>query len=240
MAALAGWTRAVTRVEAIPEALRDAFRALRAGRPRGAYLQIPLDLLEAAAELAIPAPSLPCAGRMLCPRRKRPRMLGRHAQAARLILSYGAQVLLCPLREPSPCAEMGAQLVREGGGLGVQGVQAGDPVAGEPGIDEEVGRDRALRRRGDGGQERSCAAVPDEHEGARRQQGRQGPCHGGRVLLPEGRRCRGIIRQRRQERHQAPAAERRGDGRPGQRAHEWAVHQHDGRLLDHAGSPLPG
>src|SRR5207249_2962737 len=57
MEALAGWTRAVEFVEEIPDALRDAFRALRAGRPRAAYLQIPLDLLEIEADVQIPQPS---------------------------------------------------------------------------------------------------------------------------------------------------------------------------------------
>ena len=56
MDALAGWTRAVEFVEEIPDALRDALRALRSGRPRAAYVQIPLDLLEIAAEMEIPAP----------------------------------------------------------------------------------------------------------------------------------------------------------------------------------------
>ncbi len=51
MESLAGWARAVESVEEIPAALQDAFRVLRAGRPRGAYLQIPLDLLEAQAEV---------------------------------------------------------------------------------------------------------------------------------------------------------------------------------------------
>lgn len=58
MASLAGWTRAVERAEEIPEALRDAFRTLRTGRPRGAYLQIPLDVLgqEATGTMPPPAP----------------------------------------------------------------------------------------------------------------------------------------------------------------------------------------
>ncbi|HZR41283.1 MAG TPA: thiamine pyrophosphate-binding protein, partial [Ktedonobacteraceae bacterium] len=54
MEALAGWTRAVEHVAEIPGAIYDAFRAMRSGRPRGAYLQIPLDLLEASAEMEIP------------------------------------------------------------------------------------------------------------------------------------------------------------------------------------------
>ncbi len=57
MDALAGWTRAVEYVEEIPDAIRDAFRAMRAGRPRGAYIEIPLDLLEMSAELTITAPA---------------------------------------------------------------------------------------------------------------------------------------------------------------------------------------
>lgn len=56
MEALTGWARAVTHVEEIPDALRDALRALRLGRPRGAYLQIPYDILKAQAEIAIPVP----------------------------------------------------------------------------------------------------------------------------------------------------------------------------------------
>lgn len=57
MESLAGWTRAVELVEEIPDAIRDAFQALRAGRPRGAYLQIPLDLLESEREIEIPTPA---------------------------------------------------------------------------------------------------------------------------------------------------------------------------------------
>jgi thiamine pyrophosphate-dependent acetolactate synthase large subunit-like protein len=56
MASLAGWARAVEYVEEIPFALQEAFRIMRTGRPRGAYLQIPLDLLEVEAEVEIPAP----------------------------------------------------------------------------------------------------------------------------------------------------------------------------------------
>jgi thiamine pyrophosphate-dependent acetolactate synthase large subunit-like protein len=57
MEALAGWTRAVEYVEDIPSALQDAFRIMRSGRPRGAYLEIPLDLLETQAEIEIPSPT---------------------------------------------------------------------------------------------------------------------------------------------------------------------------------------
>ena len=45
MDSLAGWTRAVEYVEEIPDAIRDAFRAMRTGRPRGAYIEIPLNPL---------------------------------------------------------------------------------------------------------------------------------------------------------------------------------------------------
>ncbi len=58
MEALAGWTRAVEFVEEIPTALLDAFRVLRSGRPRAAYLQIPLDLLALEADVEIPAPAM--------------------------------------------------------------------------------------------------------------------------------------------------------------------------------------
>ena len=54
MEALAGWTRAVEHVEEIPTALHEAFRIMRSGRPRGAYLEIPLDLLDEQAEIGIP------------------------------------------------------------------------------------------------------------------------------------------------------------------------------------------
>lgn len=57
MAALTGWARAVECVEEIPFALREVFRIMRAGRPQGAYLQIPLDLLDVEAEVTIPAPA---------------------------------------------------------------------------------------------------------------------------------------------------------------------------------------
>jgi thiamine pyrophosphate-dependent acetolactate synthase large subunit-like protein len=58
MEALAGWTRTVEYVEELPDALRDAFRVMQIGRSRGAYLQIPLDLLEAEAEVELPSPDL--------------------------------------------------------------------------------------------------------------------------------------------------------------------------------------
>lgn len=57
MASLAGWSRAVTSAEELPYALRDAFGALRNERPRGAYLQIPLDLLAEPIADDLPAPA---------------------------------------------------------------------------------------------------------------------------------------------------------------------------------------
>ena len=57
MAALAGWARAVEYAEEIPAALQEAFRVMCSGRPRGAYLQIPLDLLDVEAEIEIPTPA---------------------------------------------------------------------------------------------------------------------------------------------------------------------------------------
>jgi thiamine pyrophosphate-dependent acetolactate synthase large subunit-like protein len=56
MQSLAGWSRAVDSVEEIPAAIHDAFRAMHRGRPRGAYLEIPLDLLAASADIDIQTP----------------------------------------------------------------------------------------------------------------------------------------------------------------------------------------
>jgi thiamine pyrophosphate-dependent acetolactate synthase large subunit-like protein len=58
MEALTGWTRAVKHVEEIPDALRDAFRSMHLGRPRGAYLQVPFDILATQAEVEIPTEPL--------------------------------------------------------------------------------------------------------------------------------------------------------------------------------------
>ena len=58
MEALAGWARAVEYVEEIPGALQDAFRVMCSGRPRGAYMEIPLDLLEIEAEVELPDPAV--------------------------------------------------------------------------------------------------------------------------------------------------------------------------------------
>lgn len=57
MEALAGWSRAVTLIEEIPDAIRDALRVLRSGRPRPAYIEIPYDLLGIEADVAIPGPT---------------------------------------------------------------------------------------------------------------------------------------------------------------------------------------
>lgn len=62
MEAIAGWARAVEAVEEIPTALHEAFRVMRTGRPRGAYLEIPLDLLDEQAEIELPDPPSASAG----------------------------------------------------------------------------------------------------------------------------------------------------------------------------------
>jgi len=54
MEALAGWTRCVQHVEEIPGAIQDAMRVMLQGRPRGAYLQIPLDVLREKAYVTLP------------------------------------------------------------------------------------------------------------------------------------------------------------------------------------------
>ncbi len=69
MESIAGWTRAVEFIEEIPFAIRDAFRAMGLGRSRGAYIEIPLDLLAMQAELSIPKPpriTLPQPGAAYC------------------------------------------------------------------------------------------------------------------------------------------------------------------------------
>jgi thiamine pyrophosphate-dependent acetolactate synthase large subunit-like protein len=55
MQSLVGWTRLVERVEEIPDALHEVFQLMRQGRPRGAYLQIPYDILIQSAEITIPS-----------------------------------------------------------------------------------------------------------------------------------------------------------------------------------------
>lgn len=57
MQALAGWSRAVSEVEEIPYALCDALSEIRSGRPRAAYLEIPLDLLAQQADIQLPPPA---------------------------------------------------------------------------------------------------------------------------------------------------------------------------------------
>src|SRR5438105_1937852 len=57
MDSLAGWSRVVEHIEEIPDAIRDAFRSMHLGRPRGAYIEIPLDLLAMQAELDISMPA---------------------------------------------------------------------------------------------------------------------------------------------------------------------------------------
>ena len=65
IAALAGWSRAITRVEDIPSALSDAFDYLRRDRPRAAYLEIPYNLLSVKADIELPvAPLLADSSRL--------------------------------------------------------------------------------------------------------------------------------------------------------------------------------
>ncbi len=104
MEALAGWTRAVEHVEELPDALRDAFRAMRAGRPQGAYVQVPFDLLEASADVEIPSaleiePARPTEGAITAAAR-----LLREAQkplilAGAGVTAAGANQLLAQLAE---------------------------------------------------------------------------------------------------------------------------------------------
>ncbi|WP_052890336.1 thiamine pyrophosphate-binding protein [Thermogemmatispora carboxidivorans] len=53
--ALVGWSHEVQRVAAIPEVIAEALRQMRTSRPRGAFLQIPLDVLEAQETMPLPA-----------------------------------------------------------------------------------------------------------------------------------------------------------------------------------------
>ncbi|WP_376794000.1 thiamine pyrophosphate-binding protein [Thermogemmatispora sp.] len=52
---LVGWCHEVQRVAEIPEAIAEALRQTRAGRPRGAFLQIPLDVLEEQESISLAA-----------------------------------------------------------------------------------------------------------------------------------------------------------------------------------------
>ncbi len=56
MSAVVGHAQRVTSVEEIPHAVAQCFAAMTDGRPRPAYLEVPLDLLEAEAEVAAEAP----------------------------------------------------------------------------------------------------------------------------------------------------------------------------------------
>jgi acetolactate synthase-1/2/3 large subunit len=112
MQSLAGWTRAVNSVEEIPEAIADALRAMSRGRPRGAYLEIPLDLFAARAritiaELAVSAPARPDPAKItaiaeLLSQAERPLIVagsgvtaaGANRELARLAEKLGAPVLL--------------------------------------------------------------------------------------------------------------------------------------------------
>ena len=54
-----GWAHRVTSVAEIPEAVREAFRRMRSGRPRPVALEIPADLLRDEAEVEIRPPAEP-------------------------------------------------------------------------------------------------------------------------------------------------------------------------------------
>ncbi|MGF6888429.1 thiamine pyrophosphate-dependent acetolactate synthase large subunit-like protein [Nocardia sp. GAS34] len=56
MDSIVGHSQRVTSVEEIPLAVAQCFAAMTAGRPRPAYLEIPLDLLDASAEVEAVAP----------------------------------------------------------------------------------------------------------------------------------------------------------------------------------------
>nr|BBH93155.1 hypothetical protein KTA_13540 [Thermogemmatispora argillosa] len=53
--ALVGWCHEVQRVAEIPEAIAEALGQMRTGRARGAFLQIPLDVLESQETIPLPA-----------------------------------------------------------------------------------------------------------------------------------------------------------------------------------------
>jgi thiamine pyrophosphate-dependent acetolactate synthase large subunit-like protein len=61
---LTGWSGRAERTEAIPDRVREAFAALRGGRPRPAYLEIPCDLLDARVPAAPPRPAPRPSGRV--------------------------------------------------------------------------------------------------------------------------------------------------------------------------------
>jgi acetolactate synthase-1/2/3 large subunit len=138
MEALSGWTRRVDFVEEIPEAIRDAFRALQMGRPRGAYIEIPLDVLAQRADVQImePAPiTLPQPTEaqitelaQLLGEARRPLIIagrgvtasGANAQLVRLAERLGAPVLLddknrdtLPTEHPLVIASSGYGVPRE-------------------------------------------------------------------------------------------------------------------------------
>jgi len=138
MEALAGWTRAVDTVEEISSAIHDALRTLSLGRPRGAYVEIPLDLLTLEAEVEIPAPAIiapaqPSAAEIgavakLLQEARRPLIVagngitasGANAQLARLAERLGAAVILdsksrdvLPVDHPLVIATSGYQYTHE-------------------------------------------------------------------------------------------------------------------------------
>ncbi|MBI3044245.1 MAG: thiamine pyrophosphate-binding protein [Betaproteobacteria bacterium] len=57
--AVTGWAHRIRRMEEIPEAVNEAFRRMRTGRPRPVMLEIPADLLNAENDVSIAPPSPP-------------------------------------------------------------------------------------------------------------------------------------------------------------------------------------
>jgi len=58
LAAIVGYSHRVTAADEIPAAIAAAFAAMRTGRPRPAHVEIPLDLLDQEADIAVGAPVL--------------------------------------------------------------------------------------------------------------------------------------------------------------------------------------
>ena len=59
--AVTGWAHRITRMEEIPEAVNEAFRRMRSGRPRPVMLEVPADIFNAMGDVTIPAPATPTA-----------------------------------------------------------------------------------------------------------------------------------------------------------------------------------
>lgn len=58
-----GWARRVTGVAEIPEAVHEAFRRMRTGRPRPVLLEIPADVFNAEDDVKLPVPAEPALNR---------------------------------------------------------------------------------------------------------------------------------------------------------------------------------